>query len=345
MSQQAVGENGKERVVVLGGGAMGTVCSMLLVQGGHRVTMWGAFEASIDRLRQNRENARLLPGARVPDEVRLTAGEADAFADEPTMVLSAVPTQYVRPAWQRLAAHVPDGVPVVSVAKGIETSTLMRPSEVMRDVLAAAGKSNPVAVLSGPNVAAEIAKFLPASAVVACPDEGLAARVQAAMTTGTFRVYTNPDVVGVELAGAVKNVVALAAGMLDGLGAGNNAKAALVARGIVEITRLGVALGARPETFGGLAGLGDLITTCVSPQGRNRTVGEALGKGRKLDEILASTSSVAEGVPTARAVRELARRERVEMPITEQVCAVLFDGKDVLAALADLMSREPKPER
>jgi glycerol-3-phosphate dehydrogenase (NAD(P)+) len=190
-----------------------------------------------------------------------------------------------------------------------------------------------------------LACSLPSTAVSASEDAELAQRVQAAMSTQWFRVYTNPDVIGVELAGATKNIVAIAAGIIDGLAAGNNAKAALVTRGLVEITRLGVAMGAQAETFNGLAGLGDLITTCVSPEGRNRTVGERIGKGQKLEDILATMDSVAEGVPTTRSVMELARRNRVEMPITEAVHAVLFEGKDVLNAISELMTREPKPER
>ncbi len=201
-----------------------------------------------------------------------------------------------------------------------------------------------VAALSGPNIAAEIARYLPATAVAASADAALASRVQAAFATQWFRVYTNTDAVGVELAGATKNVIAIAAGILDGLAAGNNAKAALVTRGLVEITRLGVAMGAREETFHGLAGLGDLITTCVSPEGRNRTVGEQIGKGRALADILGNMDSVAEGVPTTKSVVQLARRFRVEMPITEAVYAVLFEGLDAIRALTELMTRDPKPE-
>ena len=202
----------------------------------------------------------------------------------------------------------------------------------------------PLAAMSGPNIAAELARYLPGTAVAACDDEALAQRVQSTFSTQWFRVYTNDDVVGVELAGATKNVIAIAAGILDGLAAGNNAKSALVTRGLVEITRLGVAMGARPETFGGLAGLGDLITTCVSPEGRNRTVGERIGKGQKLDDVLSKMDSVAEGVPTTRSVMQLAQRYHVEMPITEAVYSVLFENKDVIHALTDLMTRDPKPE-
>ena len=332
-----------EQVTILGDGAMATVCSILLAQGGHGVTMWGAFEESIERLIQNRENYRLLPGARIPSSVRLTANDRECFAGA-TMILSAIPTQYLRVVWQRLRPYVPAGISIVSVTKGIENNSLLRPTQVIAEVLKSASKAEQSAVLSGPNIAAELAKYLPATAVAAADDAALARRVQSAFSTEWFRVYTNSDVIGVELAGAMKNIVAIAAGILDGLAAGNNAKAALVTRGLVEITRLGVAMGASAETFGGLAGLGDLITTCVSPEGRNRTVGERVGKGQKLSEILSHMDSVAEGVPTTRSVMQLARKYQVEMPITEAVHAVLFEDKDVLAALSDLMTRDPKPE-
>jgi glycerol-3-phosphate dehydrogenase (NAD(P)+) len=342
-----------EQVTILGDGAMATVCSILLTAGGHRVTMWGAFEQSVERLRHDRTQHRLLPGVKVPDEVRLTADDADCFAGA-TMVVSAIPTQHTRSVWQRLRPRVPAGVPVVSVSKGIENGTLLRPTQVIADALEIRHEGTearrhegkwPLAALSGPNIAAELARRLPGTAVAACDDHAVAQRVQAAFATNWFRVYTNVDVVGVELAGATKNVVAIAAGILDGLAAGNNAKSALVTRGLVEISRLGAAMGAKPETFAGLAGLGDLITTCVSPEGRNRSVGERIGKGQKLAEILASMDSVAEGVPTTQSVMELARRHDVEMPITEAVYAVLFEDLDVRQAISRLMSRDPKPER
>jgi len=329
-----------ERVTIVGDGAMATVCSLLLTQGGHHVTLWGAFEESINRLLQNRENQRLLPGVKLPRNLRLTANDAECF-DGCTLILSAVPTQYMRNVWKRLARHVPAGVPIVSVAKGIENQTLMRPTQVVLDVV---GRGRALAALSGPNIAAELARYLPATAVAASEDAELAKLVQSAFSTQWFRVYTNSDVIGTELAGATKNVIAIAAGILDGLAAGNNAKAALVTRGLVEITRLGVAMGAQESTFQGLAGLGDLITTCVSPEGRNRTVGEQIGKGRKLQDILGSMDSVAEGVPTTRSLRELSIRYDVEMPITESVHAVLFEGMDVIRALTTLMTRESKAE-
>jgi glycerol-3-phosphate dehydrogenase (NAD(P)+) len=333
-----------ERVTILGDGAMATVCSILLCEGGHDVTLWGAFEESIDRLRQNRENQRLLPGVRIPPRVRLTANEVDCFKGC-TLVLSAIPTQFMRGVWERLRGYLPAEVPIVSVAKGIENGSLLRPTQVIADVLRRQAQEHALAAMSGPNIAAELARYLPATAVVASEDAALAQRVQSVFSTQWFRVYTNSDVIGTELAGATKNVIALAAGILDGLAAGNNAKAALVTRGLVEITRLGVAMGAKAATFEGLAGIGDLITTCVSPEGRNRAVGQQIGSGRKLKDVLADMNSVAEGVATTRSVRELSRRFGVEMPIADAVHAVLFEGVDVLQALSGLMSRGPKPER
>ena len=335
----------RERVTILGNGAMGTVCAILLRQGGHAVTMWGANPPSIQRLSSDRVQHRLLPGVAVPEDVTLTADDASAFNDC-TMILTAIPTQHMRATWSRLRQYVPSDVPILSTAKGIETETLLRPSQIIADVLSG-GRGEPtntLAVVSGPNIAAEIARQRPATAVVASDDDVVACRVQLAMTTPWFRPYTNRDVTGVELAGATKNVIAIAAGILDGLGAGNNAKSSLVTRGLVEISRLGEAMGAQPTTFAGLAGLGDLITTCVSPEGRNRSVGEQLGRGGKLADILASMGSVAEGVPTTKAVRTLAVRHGVEMPIAEEVYAILFEDKNINSALSDLMSRDPKPE-
>ncbi|MFI5379967.1 MAG: NAD(P)H-dependent glycerol-3-phosphate dehydrogenase [Tepidisphaerales bacterium] len=340
-----------EHITILGDGAMATVCSIIFTQKGHNVVMWGPIEDSIESLMQDRENRRFLPGVRVPPSVRLTASERDCF-ERCTVVLSAIPTQYIRSTWGRLRPYLPAGVPVISVAKGIENDSLLCPTQIIADVLG--GKPNvmsgpacawPLAALSGPNIAAELARYLPATSVAASASAELAERVQGIFSTEWLRVYTNTDVLGVELAGATKNVIAIAAGILDGLGAGSNAKAALVTRGLVEITRLGLAMGAKDATFGGLAGLGDLITTCIAPEGRNRSVGEQIGKGRKLADVLANMNSVAEGVPTTRSVRELARRHHVEMPITEAVHEVLFDDKDVITALTELMSRDPKPER
>ena len=329
------------RITVVGAGAMGITCALLLRQNGHAVTVLGHHGPSIASLRADRENQRLLPGVKMPAEVALTSDPAEAF-EGCSLVVNAVPTQRTREAFAALTPHLQGGVAVVSCAKGVEVETLLRPTEVIGQ---AVGGTHPLAVMSGPNIAAELARRLPATAVVASLDAQLAGRVQRAFGTSWFRLYTSDDVLGVELAGAVKNVIALAAGILDGLGAGNNAKAGLITRGLVEISRLGGAMGAKPATFAGLAGLGDLFTTCVSPEGRNRHVGEEIGRGRSLDEVLAGMASVAEGVSTTRALRELARRHGVEMPIMESVYAILFDGKPVPEALQDLMTREPKAER
>lgn len=332
-----------ERITIVGNGAMGTICAILLSQNGHAVRMWGAFSDSIRRLAAERVNHRLLPGMAIPESVTFTADDAECFAGA-TLVVSAVPTQYLPSVWARLAPHFPTGTPIVSCSKGIDTQTLLRPTETLAACLAQVGKSATLCALSGPNIAGEIARKLPATAVAACADLALAGRVQGAFSGRTFRVYTNSDVVGVEVAGAVKNVIALAAGMIDGLGLGSNAKAALLARGLAEIARLGVAMGANANTFSGLAGLGDLVTTCISPEGRNRRTGEELGRGRKLADILGESPSVVEGVPTTKAVLELARRYQVDMPITAAVHSILFEGITPAEALTVLMTRQMRAE-
>jgi glycerol-3-phosphate dehydrogenase (NAD(P)+) len=242
--------------------------------------------------------------------------------------------------WQRHAGRVGGDVPVCSVTKGLELETYRRPTEIIAEFL----PNNPLAVLSGPCVAAELARCLPATVVIASASLDIAERMQAVFGASWFRVYTNTDVLGVELAAAVKNVIALAAGILDGLNAGDNAKAALLTRGLVEITRLGVAMGAQPETFTGLAGIGDLITTCVSPLGRNRSAGERIGRGTRQEDVVRQSVAVIEGIPTTRAVLRLAARCHVEMPITQAVHDVLFESKPPLAAITELMNRPPKAE-
>ena len=329
---------------IIGDGAMGTVCAIMLAENGCRVRLWSAFAEAAEQLRRGRENARFLPGHRLPDGVAVTDDDAEAFQDA-EFVISAVPTQFMREVWQRLAAHCPPNVPVCSVAKGLETGSLLRPSQIIQDVLDAgvAGR-RPVAALSGPSIAPEVAGHLPATVTVAASDESFARRVQERISRPYFRVYTNDDLVGVEIAGATKNVIAIAAGILDGLGSGDNAKAALLTRGLVEITRLGVAAGARPETFAGLAGMGDLVTTCFSPIGRNRSFGEAVGRGSTVDDALAATESVVEGVATTRSVVQLADKLNVEMPITRAVNEVLFAGTKPADAIAALMQRPLKAE-
>jgi glycerol-3-phosphate dehydrogenase (NAD(P)+) len=269
----------------------------------------------------------------------LTA-DADAVFRGVELVVSAVPCQFTRSVWERISGRVPRGIPVVSVSKGIENETLLRPTQIITDVIG----DTPTVALSGPSIAAELARRQPATVVAASEDESLAKLVQETFSSDWFRVYTNTDLLGVELAGATKNVIALAAGIVDGLKAGDNAKAALLSRGLVEITRLGEAMGAKRETFAGLAGLGDLVTTCISPVGRNRTAGEQIGRGTSVEKVVASTASVIEGIPTTRSVRELAKRREVEMPITEAVHGVLFDGDDVVETLTRLMTRKLKGE-
>ena len=262
------------KATVVGTGAMGTVLAQILAGNGVHVALLGRRSEQVDALLTTRENRRYLPGIKLSERVVPVVDPAKALAHA-EVVFSAVPCQHLRETWERLGSYVGAGVPVCSVTKGIETHTLARPSQIIDAHVG----DNPIAVLSGPSIAPELARCLPATVVVACAVEGVARLVQNVLTTSAFRVYTNPDVLGVELAGALKNVIALAAGILDGLRAGDNAKAALLTRGLVEITRLGVALGARQETFVGLAGVGDLVTTCVSPVGRNRSAGERIGRG------------------------------------------------------------------
>jgi glycerol-3-phosphate dehydrogenase (NAD(P)+) len=334
-------------VAIIGDGGMGTVLSMLLCEKGIATRMWSYDAGQLARIQRERENKKFLPGYRLPATLRFEARD-DRTMTGADLLVSAVPCQYMRGVWKRLAPHVPVDVPVVSVAKGIENDTLLRPTQIIADVLGPARGSQfrdtLLAVLSGPTIADELARRLPATACAAARDENLARRIQSTFTCSWLRVYTNTDLVGVELAGAMKNVIAIAAGIIDGVGAGDNAKAALLARGLAEITRLGVAMGARENTFAGLTGLGDLVTTCISPKGRNRSYGERVGRGQSPEEAQEATASVVEGIATCRSVVGLAARYGVEMPITQAVYEVLFERKPVPAAIEDLMSRRLKPE-
>jgi glycerol-3-phosphate dehydrogenase (NAD(P)+) len=326
---------------ILGDGAWGTAVALLLAQNPeHRVTLWSAREESGRLLRERRENVRLLPGVPIPPSVALTTdvGEAVAGAD---LWVSAIPTVYLRATLARVAPDLGGRKPVLSLAKGLEVETFRRPTEIVREVLGA----DEVAVLSGPSHAEEVSRGMPTSVVAASGDLELARWVQQRFNTDRFRVYTSLDVLGVELAGALKNVIGIAAGASDGLGFGDNAKSALMTRGLVEMARFGVALGAEHQTFFGLAGLGDLVTTCVSRHGRNRLVGERLGRGEKVADVLASMTMVAEGVYTAKSVYERAGRMGIEMPIATEVYRVLYEGKPPRAAVSDLMQRVPKFEQ
>ncbi len=323
---------------------MATVCARLLAPKAGSLRLWTLFPDHARRLRQTHQNPIYLPGVELPPNIEITTDPVHALAHA-DLVISAVPSRFLRSWWQPLAHHYPDDLLVCSVTKGIETATLLRPTQVLAAVLAAAGRRTPaVAVLSGPCIAREVANGQPATVVAASANEGYATYIQDLFAGPTFRVYTNADLVGVELAGATKQVIGIAAGILDALNAGHNAKAALITRGLAEITRLGISLGARGDTFSGLAGLGDMVTTCASPDGRNRSLGEALGRGAPLQEALSAIPGEVEGVPTTKSVLALAEQQGVEMPIAQAVSAVLFGGVQPRQAMLDLMSRPVKAE-
>lgn len=328
------------KLTILGDGAWGTAVALLLAsKPDHRVTLWSARAENGAILQERRENVHLLPGVPIPPEVELTTDIEQAAAGAELLV-TAIPTVYLRGTLERIADSLPAGAPVLSLTKGVENDTFLRPTEIV----AQAAGARALAVLSGPSHAEEVSRGLPATLVVASADWQLARWIQDLFRNERFRVYTNLDVIGVELGGALKNVIGLAAGICDGLGFGDNAKSALLTRGLVEMARFGVALGGEQQTFFGLAGLGDLITTCTSPHGRNRHVGFLLGQGRTLADILASMKKVAEGVNTTRSVHRRAERMGIDMPITSEVYRVLYEDKDPATAVRDLMLREPRHE-
>jgi glycerol-3-phosphate dehydrogenase (NAD(P)+) len=330
------------RCAVYGTGSWGTTFAMVLADAGGEVTMWGRRQEVADEINATRTNADYLPGVRLPEGIRATTAPAEA-ARGAEFVILAVPSQTLRENLAEWAPLLPAHAVLVSLIKGIELGTAKRMSEVIEEV-AKAGPER-VAVLSGPNLALEIAARRPAASVVACRDEDVARGLQAACHTRYFRPYTNTDVVGCELGGAVKNVIGLAVGIADGMGLGDNAKGSLITRGLAESTRLGVALGADPLTFSGLAGLGDLVATCSSPLSRNHTFGTNLGRGMTLEETIAVTRQTAEGVKSCQSVADLARRNGVDMPITETVVDIVHNGKPPAVAVKELMSRSAKSER
>lgn len=326
------------RVAVIGAGSWGTAVGALLAARTPTV-LWARRQELADSINQDGENADYLPGIRLPNGLRATASLEEATACD--LIVMAVPSHGFRGVLEQM--RIPPRCPIVSLTKGIEQTTLMRMTEVVSDVL---GGSDPeiVGVLTGPNLAREVAAGWPAAAVVAMPSEEEATRIQDLLMGPTFRVYTNTDVTGCEVAGAVKNVMAIAAGMSAGLGFGDNTRATLITRALAELTRLGVAMGGRQPTFAGLAGMGDLIATCVSSQSRNHTVGWGLAEGKSLDAIVSEMKMVAEGVKSTRAVLELAARHQVEMPIATQVARVLYEGAHPREAVLDLMTRSAKSE-
>jgi glycerol-3-phosphate dehydrogenase (NAD(P)+) len=332
------------RAVVIGDGGWGTALAALLVRGGVETTLWCHQPAQCDELSARRENRRYLPGVALPPELRFSADPHSA-CENVDLAVSAVPTQFLRGVAERFEDALAGSVPIVSATKGLEIETLRRPSEILGEVLG----RRPICVLSGPSHAEEVARLKPASVVAASQDAAFARKVQDTFTSDTFRVYTSEDPIGLELGGALKNVIAIAAGLSDGLELGDNAKAALLTRGSVEIARIGVARGARLETFFGLAGIGDLVATCCSRHSRNRAVGEAIARGETLEAVLGRMKMVAEGVWTTKALfgpeSELAGPgAQNAMPIAAEVHAVLFEHKDPREAALDLMRREPVPE-
>jgi glycerol-3-phosphate dehydrogenase (NAD(P)+) len=330
------------RAAVLGAGSWGTVFAKVMADAGTEVTVCGRRPEVVESINERRENTDYLPGVELPATVRATLDPAAALADAEIVAL-AVPSQTLRAnltGWREL---LPPDALLVSLMKGIELGTSRRMSEVIGDVTGAPAAR--IAVVTGPNLAAEIAAREPGAAVVGCADEQNAQRVQAACMTPYFRVYTNTDVVGCELGGAVKNVIALCVGIAFGLGFGDSTRALLMTRGLAEIARLGAAVGAQEITFAGLAGMGDLVATCMSPLSRNRTFGMNLGRGMTLEQTIAATKQTAEGVKSSEAVLELARKHGVEMPITEVVAGVMHHGMTIEEAGSLLMSRSPKPER
>lgn len=330
------------KAAVFGNGSWGTAFAMVLADAGCEVSLWGRRAALAETINATGVNPDYLPGVELPKGITATADPAEAAHGADFTVL-VVPSQTLREnlaAWKPLLAP---GTVLVSLMKGVELGTAERMSEVIQEV--ADVPAERVAVLTGPNLAKEIAARQPAAAVVACVDETVAQRFQAACMTPYFRPYTNTDVVGCELGGAVKNVIGLAVGIANGMGLGDNSKATLITRGLAETTRLGLAMGADPLTFSGLAGLGDLVATCSSPLSRNNTFGTNLGRGMTLEETIAATKQTAEGVKSCESVLDLARRHGVDMPITETVVSIVHDGKPPIVALKELMSRSAKAER
>jgi len=303
------------------------------------VTLWGVFPEYIATLKRTRDNKKFLPGIPIPSSVRLTADLAEAW-DGPEVIVVAIPSRFLREVLQRCTDGPWDKALVVSVVKGIEPETLLRMSELIRRLLPV----RRVVVFSGPSISYEVARGVPTTVVAASEEASLAREVQTLFATERFRVYTSTDLIGVELGGALKNVVAIACGAADGMGFGTNTKAALATRGLVEMARLGVAMGAKAETFSGLSGLGDLITTCFSSHSRNRHVGEELGKGASISQVTKGMEQVAEGITTTKSAYALSQRYHVEMPITQAVYRVLYEGKSPQEAVRDLMLRDPKPE-
>jgi glycerol-3-phosphate dehydrogenase (NAD(P)+) len=328
------------RVAILGNGGFGTALAIVGERAGHEIRQWGHDPLYTGSMARTRENPRYLPGVVIADSITITADAAEALAGA-EVALVAVPAQHVRGVIAGVRRSLPRSVPVVSLAKGLEQGSGLRPSQVVSELC---GPSHPVLALTGPSHAEELARGLPATVVLAGQDAETVRHLQDALSSPSLRIYRSRDMLGCELCGALKNVMAIAAGVADGLGFGDNAKAAVLSRGLVEMARYGVAEGAELQTFFGLAGMGDLAVTAWSRHGRNRAVGERIGRGETLSAILASTHTVAEGVWTARVVQARARTLGVEMPLCASVCAVLYEGVSPADAVTSLMTREYKEE-
>ena len=327
-------------ISIIGDGGWGTTLALLLYKKGYNITLWGIFPQYINYLKRKRENVKFLPGIKIPKAITLTSDISEAVSGAQLIVLAA-PSQHIRSVIKKIKrAGFLKSTVFLSASKGIENKTLMRMSEVIHEVL------GPVhlGVISGPTISFEVARRMPTTVVTASHNKRTAKLIQDTFITDRFRVYASNDVAGVELGGSLKNIIAIAAGMIDGMGFEANTKAGLLARGLAEITRLGVKMGAKSQTFYGISGLGDLVTTCISKYGRNRWFGEEIGKGKNPKEILKKTEMVVEGVATAKSAFELSKKYKVEMPITEQVYLVLHRGKNPKQAIHDLMTRTPKVE-
>ena len=331
----------KTKLTVLGDGAWGTTLAILLSKNGHQVTVWSAFPEYLDVLDKERENKTYLRGIKIPANIvfEKDLGKAIEFGE---YIVFSIPSKFFRDVARKIKDKNVSlkGKVFINVAKGLEQKTLKRMTEVLKDELG----NVQTAVLSGPTIAIEVARELPALVVAASKNHAIAKKIQDIFSNEYFRVYTSTDVIGVELGGPLKNIIAVVAGISDGLGFGSNAKAAVLSRGIVEIQRLGEKMGAKKKTFYGLAGLGDLSTTCISPESRNRTLGERIAKGEKLEDIVNSTASIIEGATTAEAVYQLSKKYKVEMPIVSSVYNILYKNKTPKAALIEMMKRKRKPE-
>ena len=328
------------KICVIGDGAWGTALAVNAVQNKHKVVLWGAFPEYLEQMQNTRENSKFLPGVKLPGEL-LFEKDISLALDCSDIIICATPTQFLRSVLKKMAGNIPENAVIVNVAKGIELNTWLRIGEIMEEEL---GKINYVD-LSGPSHAEEVARGVPTAVTAAGENMEHAKQVQQALMNDKFRIYTSNDVIGLELGGAVKNVFAIAAGIIDGMKLGDNPKAALMARGIAEMGRLGEALGGKRSTFSGLSGIGDLIVTCCSGHSRNRHVGEELGKGKKLNEILKEMGMVvAEGVPTAKGIRVLAQKKGVEIPIIDEIYSVLYEDRPAKDAIISLMTRSAKTE-